>query len=141
MTRNSYSKLNATLSLKNTTETGRFRVFASTNNSPVNVTVLESPVNGRLHVEAKTRNAPALLELDSAFEGSFAAHTTNAEPALNFKEGVEDPAGEQRERFVETSYVSPGRTGGSVAWGKPLGNHPKSIAAVATTNEHAVLVL
>lgn len=127
--------------MKNTTEIGLFRVFAQTYNSPVNVTLLESPINGFLRVEAKTKNAPALLELDSAFEGNFAAHTINADPSIALKEGVEDPVGEGRDRFVQTSYVSPRTTGGSVAWGKPLSSHHSSVAGVATTNAPAVIVL
>ncbi|KZV71251.1 hypothetical protein PENSPDRAFT_578174, partial [Peniophora sp. CONT] len=137
----SNANLNATLTLKNTTEFGLFRVFAQTYNSPVNVTLLESPINGHLRVEAKTKNAPALLELDSAFEGKFAAHTTNANPSISLKEGVEDPVGDGRERFVETSYISPRIKGGSVAWGKPLSKRFSSIAGVATTNDPAVIVL
>ncbi|VDB86460.1 unnamed protein product [Peniophora sp. CBMAI 1063] len=137
----SNANLNATLALKNTTQIGIFRVFAQTYNSPVNVTLAESPINGYVRVEAKTKNAPALLGLDSAFEGRFAAHTTNADANIELKEGVEDPIGEGRERFVEKSYVTPRTQGGSVAWGKPLSGHHSSIAAVATTNDPAVIVL
>ena len=107
----------------------------------MNVTLTESPIKGLLRVEAKTKNAPALLELDSAFEGKFAAHTINADPVVALKEGVEDPIGEGRERFIETSYISTRIKGGSVAWGKPLSGHHSSVAGVATTNSPAVIAL
>jgi len=138
----SNARLDATLKLHNGTSIGLFHVNAKTSNSPLAVTVLESPLDAAVRVSATTSNAPARLELDAAFEGHFAAVTSNAVPAVNLKEGVEDPSGAGRERVVEQSYSSPKIAGGAVAWGvSPGKKHLKSSAGVSTSNHPVAIIL
>ncbi|KAI0030149.1 hypothetical protein K488DRAFT_54870, partial [Vararia minispora EC-137] len=137
----SNAELSAQLTLFNTTEHGRFRVFARTSNAASDVSVLASPL-GSAHVfDTRTSNAPARLALDASFEGHYLAYSLNAAPVLDRREGVEDPTGSGRERVVETNRQAPGMIGGTVYWGAPKSHGWLSSAVVTTSNKPATFVL
>jgi hypothetical protein len=90
-------------------------VYARTLNSPLNITVFRSPIEGSVKVEALTANAPAHLDLDSAFEGKFSLTTANAIPVL-VQPRYRDPTGRGRRRAVNV-YGSDGTNiTGEVQW-------------------------
>lgn len=132
--------LTANLSLFNTTEHSFFRVSTKTSNAPSDVEILSSPIGGYLRVGTHTSNAEARLALDAAYEGVYAAVSSNAELTLERREGVEDPTGAERERVIETNRQTPRGISGNVYWGAPK-HHRSSIAGVVTSNKPAKIVL
>ncbi|KAI0314628.1 hypothetical protein OF83DRAFT_1063505 [Amylostereum chailletii] len=138
--------LTAKLSLTSTSTShtgGIFQINAHTSNKPLSVTHAVSPPDSVLDLHASTTNAPALVQLDGAYEGGFAVRTTNAKPALA-KNAASDPMGKGRRR-VERVFQRAGVVQGAVAWvgeGEEWEDKDrKGEVAVESTNAPATLVL
>ncbi|KAF8627774.1 hypothetical protein AX17_006139 [Amanita inopinata Kibby_2008] len=115
---------------------GDFNVIATTSNSPLRLTFPFAPLDSKLTLHAKTRNSPLQVSLHPTYEGGFKVSSTNFRPSVVVKPGIDDPAGEGRERDVRISDQR-NQVSGSVSWsgeGKQRGN-----VDVATTNSPAVL--
>lgn len=110
--------LNARVSLTTASgHTGEFGVDVQTANAPLKLTYVNSPVYSQLYSRARTTNAPATVQLHSAFEGSFSLSCIGpslGQPSLE-QHRAEDPAGKGRERHVTMSR-SRGQIEGSVRW-------------------------
>jgi hypothetical protein len=119
---------------------GEFRVDAQTVNAPLSLTYADSPLDSQLNSKASTVNAPVVVHLHSAFEGSFSVGSSIIGPSLE-KHSVEDPAGEGRKRRITTSR-SRGHIQGSVRWvGGEHGIGGSGSVEVSTALSPAKLIL
>jgi len=141
---------NISLSTNSSSGTGgHFRVYTHTSNAVLNVSFSASPPDSHLVLHGSTRNAPALVALDPAFEGGFLLQTTQFHPTLHVKPDVKDPTGQGRQRKVSGRVVAGRAVIGNVSW-VPHGKHPPSQpeaerragwASVSSRNAPVTLVL
>ncbi|KAF7798870.1 hypothetical protein EIP86_010098 [Pleurotus ostreatoroseus] len=94
-------------------EGGMFKIRTITTNERLSVDVDRAPLSSKLDLVAQTSNSPARVRLDTTFEGTFVASTSNAAAKVDWSRA--DPAGLNRDRRV-TSYAYPGHVQGTVAW-------------------------
>ena len=120
---------------------GRFSLEARSTNGPLNIEFnKDAPVDSTLRLCASTTNSPVRAVLPPAFEGAFFLHSSLwPRPVVHADEHVEDPAGEGRQRIIETQYVGRGDAKGQVSWGP--GTHPRGSVNLATTNLSIMLEL
>ena len=98
---------------------GAFTVSARTSNSPLKLVFVDAPVDSILFVAAGTSNSPAQVRLHETYEGSFMLRgSTFFPPTVEWREGVQDPAGHGRERTVETKIINDSLVTGDVFWGE-----------------------
>ncbi|KAG6830309.1 hypothetical protein H0H87_008532 [Tephrocybe sp. NHM501043] len=94
---------------------GGFKVAATTANAPLTLSFLDAPLDSVLNLTAGTSAAPATVNLNESYEGSFSASTSLVRPLVDFDPDEEDPAGHGRKRkvrlFTRGSVMS-----GSVRW-------------------------
>jgi hypothetical protein len=130
---------NITLSTNSSSGTGGdFRVHTHTSNAPLDVHIIKSPPDSRLHLEGSTKNAPAGAALPPAFEGGFLLQTTHFRPALHVSPHVKDPAGRGRVRKVKDRVVAGRAMIGNVSWVPPGERLPASLADTDTdTDSHS----
>jgi hypothetical protein len=114
---------------------GSFIVSAHSTNSPVSVSVKDSPADSTLSLIGKTSNGRASANLHRAFEGVFSAHTSNGRVTLSTPK-VEDPRGEGRERIIEHLNWDKYRKSvtGSVHWGDDNKDEKKGSVVLQTSN-------
>lgn len=116
---------NISLSTNSSSGTGgHFRVYTYTSNAVLNVSFSASPPDSHLVLHGSTRNAPARVALDPAFEGGFLLQTTQFRPTLHVTPGVKDPTGQGRQREVNDRVVAGRAVIGNVSW-VPHGKHPQ----------------
>jgi len=139
---------NISLSTNSSSGTGgHFRVYTHTSNAVLNVSFSASPPDSHLVLYGSTRNAPARVALDPAFEGGFLLQTTRFRPTLHVTPGVKDPTGHGRQRKVDDRVVAGRALIGNVSW-VPHGQHtprPEAEkagwASVSSLNSPVTLVL
>ncbi|KAK0495084.1 hypothetical protein EDD18DRAFT_1173857 [Armillaria luteobubalina] len=90
-------------------------VSARTSNGPLQIKVLESPVDSKVKLDARTSNAFAEVGLPPTYEGSYSLSTSHMQPSLRVGE-MADPAGRGRRRTVKQNTVRRGETIGEVYW-------------------------
>lgn len=111
---------------------GAFQVQTLTTNGRLSVDFLDTPVDSKLKLTARTTNAAASASLHPAYEGSFRVKTSNGQSNIIVNDKVEDPSGRGRQRTVLAS----GTVGsGKVVWD---GAHMGSVD-VATQNGPVML--
>ncbi|KAH9992126.1 hypothetical protein BJV77DRAFT_1067875 [Russula vinacea] len=137
---------NISLSTNSSSGTGGFfRVHADTSNAALSVSFPSGPPESRLVFDGSTKNAPARVALDPAFEGGFLLQTTKFHPTVHLTPGVEDPTGRGRKRKLNDRVVGGRAVIGNVSWVSP-GNHPQarpegaSWASVSSRNAPVTLV-
>ncbi|KAG8930164.1 hypothetical protein FRC03_006468 [Tulasnella sp. 419] len=119
---------------------GWFNLRVSTSNGRLNVTVPTAPITSHLNIVASTTNGGSLVDLPSAFEGSFALSTSNG--ALNVAdEDPEDPTGQGLKRSIELDRVVRGHVSGRVWWGDAKDHRELGTVRVRTTNGDNILRL
>ncbi|KAI0764409.1 hypothetical protein BD413DRAFT_606343 [Trametes elegans] len=96
---------------------GQFDVLTRTENSALTFAVTAQPVASTLLLDARTRNAPAAVELPAAFEGTFGARTTNARADVECDAGARDPAGLGRRRTCAVPDLTVHEVSGWTSWG------------------------
>lgn len=125
---------------------GHFRVYTHTSNAVLNVSFSASPPDSQLVFHGSTRNAPARVALDPAFEGGLFLRTTQFYPTLHVTPGVKDPTGQGRQRKVNDRVMAGRAVIGNVSW-LPHGKHPQlemeraGWASVSSRNAPVTLVL
>ncbi|KAF8070381.1 hypothetical protein FPV67DRAFT_1448153 [Lyophyllum atratum] len=119
--RTSNAKIESRVSLTSPTKGGRYLVTATTSNGSLNVTFPTSPLDSTLKLTAATSNAPALVSLDPAYEGTFSLSTSNFSPSLKRRD-VQDPTGKGRKRMMEANSYGRGVLRGSVYWSDQTGH-------------------
>jgi hypothetical protein len=106
---------------------GLFDLDARTSNAPLHASIATAPADSTINFTGRTSNSPAKVRLHDAYEGSFAASTSNMPIVLNTLNDPEDPRREGRHRKVEFNWQDKHRRQleGSVSWGSgrkaPLG--------------------
>ncbi|PBK58817.1 hypothetical protein ARMSODRAFT_967407 [Armillaria solidipes] len=90
-------------------------VSAHTSNGPLQLKVLESPVDSKVKLDARTSNADAEVWLPPTYEGTYSLSTSHMQPSLRVGE-MSDPAGRGRRRMVKQNTVRRGETVGEVYW-------------------------
>ncbi|KAK0226557.1 hypothetical protein IW262DRAFT_1457799 [Armillaria fumosa] len=90
-------------------------VSARTSNGPLQIKVLESPVDSKVKLDARTSNAFAEVGLPPTYEGTYSLSTSHMQPSLRVGE-MADPAGRGRRRTVKQNTVRRGETVGEVYW-------------------------
>ncbi|PBK88467.1 hypothetical protein ARMGADRAFT_937255 [Armillaria gallica] len=90
-------------------------VSAHTSNGPLQIKVLESPVDSKVKLDARTSNAAAEVWLPPTYEGTYSLSTSHMQPSLRVGE-MSDPAGRGRRRMVKQNTVRRGETVGEVYW-------------------------
>jgi hypothetical protein len=112
----------------------------------LSVSFSSGPPESRLVFDGSTRNAPARVALDPAFEGGFLLQTTQFRPTVHLTPGVEDPTGRGRQRKMNDRVVGGRAVIGNVSW-VPPGKYPQarpegpSWASVSSRNAPVTLVL
>jgi hypothetical protein len=107
---------------------GLFDLNAKTNNAHLHASIATAPADSTINFTGRTSNSPAKVHLHDAYEGSFAASTSNRPIILNTLNDPEDPRREGRHRKVEFDWQDKNRhqLEGSVSWGSgrktPLGS-------------------
>ncbi|KAF9228478.1 hypothetical protein BS17DRAFT_773810 [Gyrodon lividus] len=94
---------------------GEFEVATQSTNGGIGLTFTDSPVDSVLKCRAETTIGSVLVELDSAYEGSYSLQNTLGPQTVEQRPGVEDPAGKGRHRAVSVNKTR-GRVSGSVNW-------------------------
>ncbi|KAF9471939.1 hypothetical protein BDN70DRAFT_887570 [Pholiota conissans] len=94
-----------------------FSISATTTNSPVDISFLTAPLDSSLQVKAVTTNSPAIVNAHPTYQGGF--FLDNEGPELHENRGaVVDPSGEGRERRFEYTAVRQDLVAGKVFWGE-----------------------
>jgi hypothetical protein len=92
--------------------------MTQTTDAPLDVAYVSAPLDSILRMDAKTSNAPAMVQLHSTYEGDVALKTTYIGDIDVRNVTTTDPSGGGRERTL-----SWGRTGrsvmGSLVWDSP----------------------
>ncbi|CAL1711753.1 unnamed protein product [Somion occarium] len=129
--------------LSNDGRGGNFDVVAETTNDPLSITFPTQPIDSALHLQARTKNSLASVNLHRSFEGDFSVRSTNARQIVEADENAEDPDNNRRgKRHVEMKK-SRNVIDGSVVW-LGDGDTPragKGRVDVRTTNGPAMLRL
>ncbi|KAI0030311.1 hypothetical protein K488DRAFT_87880 [Vararia minispora EC-137] len=131
--------LTGTLSLESTTTTGQggaFDVAVVATDTPVVLSHAAMPVGAQLNLKVAASNAPAMVHLDPAYEGSFSVFTTRATALVN-RIRHDDPTGRGRQRSIAWDVVQSNLVKGSVYWGKERSS--RGSADVRTTSGAAML--
>ena len=115
-----HSIIHSSISLISLTEDGTggsFNVDAHTSNGPIDISFPTAPVDSILNFDAHSSNSPVHAFLHKTYEGTYDLKTSFfAKAALDYDNGVEDPAGKGRHRVVETYSVGKGTASGKVTW-------------------------
>ncbi|KAK0196019.1 hypothetical protein F5146DRAFT_924767 [Armillaria mellea] len=90
-------------------------VSARTSNGPLQIKVLESPVDSKVKLDARTSNAFGEVWLPPTYEGTYSLSTSHMQPTLRVGE-MSDPAERGRRRTVKQNTVRRGETVGEVYW-------------------------
>ncbi|KAK0212268.1 hypothetical protein DFS33DRAFT_1280260 [Desarmillaria ectypa] len=106
-------------------------VSTHTSNGPLQVKVLESPVDSKVKLDARTSNAFAEVWLPPTYEGTYSLSTSHMQPSLLVEE-KSDPAGRGRRRTVKQNTVRRGETVGEVYWDER--NRVRGTASVRSSN-------
>lgn len=97
---------------------GTFTAYMQTRNGPLDVAVVDAPVDHTLVMNAVTENSPAQVTLHKTYEGTFSLSSQPffLLPTIQNAEDVDDPAGWGRTRNVAVSKLTGGVAEGSVRW-------------------------
>ena len=95
---------------------GAFHVVTRTGNAPLDVTVVDLPLDAEAHFAASASGSGATLRLPHTFEGGFQLNTMNARPEVQFDAGVRDPGYRDRERRMVERQVDNKKLVGAVGW-------------------------
>ncbi|KAK0459312.1 uncharacterized protein EV420DRAFT_1642284 [Desarmillaria tabescens] len=106
-------------------------VSAHTSNGPLEIKVLQSPVDSKVKLDARTSNAFAEVWLPPTYEGAYSLSTSHMQPSLLVEE-MSDPAGRGRRRTVRQNTVRRGETVGEVYWDER--NRGRGTASVRSSN-------
>jgi hypothetical protein len=109
----------------------------------LNPAVENAPIGSVVRAEGRTSNARAKFSVDPAFEGTFAASTSNADATTEHTD-VKDPSGDKRDRVLEINFESDHAVAGTVGWGKNWnggGRHGRSSVAKVKTSNHPVSII
>lgn len=82
---------------------GDFDITASNVNGLVKLRITDAPVDSKLDLQARTKNAPVDVMLHPTFEGDFEVSSNFLLPTVHVKQGVRDPSGQERHRSVQLS--------------------------------------
>ncbi|KIL63997.1 hypothetical protein M378DRAFT_78834 [Amanita muscaria Koide BX008] len=82
---------------------GDFDVTASNVNGLVKLRITDAPVDSKLDLQARSKNAPVDVMLHPTFEGDFEVSSNFLLPTVHVKQGVRDPSGQDRDRSVQLS--------------------------------------
>ena len=130
------SRIDSSVYLQSNTSSatgGKYDVLARTSNGPLDLSVLDAPVDHTLTLDAQTSNVGARVSLHKTFEGSFDLQSSRwFRPTVEWDQDVEDPAGKDRTRSVEFHSIRGGSAQGNAWWEK--GNENKGSAKVVTSN-------
>ena len=130
------SRIDSSVHLQSNTSSasgGKYDVLAHTSNGPLDLSVLDAPVDHTLALDAQTSNVGARVSLHKTFEGSFDLQSSRwFRPTVEWDKDVEDPAGKDRTRSVEFHSIRGGSAQGNAWWEK--GNENKGSAKVVTSN-------
>ncbi|KAJ6605962.1 hypothetical protein B0H10DRAFT_2075369 [Mycena sp. CBHHK59/15] len=113
---------------------GSFGVTATTSNGRLDMRFLESPRDAALDVTARTSNSPAALALHSAYEGAFAADTSNAPASVRRLHAGEE---EKEGRVMEVEQVRRQSVRGVAYWEK--GHMDYGMVRLRASNSPVVL--
>ncbi|KAF9243212.1 hypothetical protein BU15DRAFT_72402 [Melanogaster broomeanus] len=94
---------------------GEFEVDTESSNGSIGLTFTDSPVDSVLKCRAHTSLGKVSVELDSAYEGSYSLQNRLGSMTVEERQGVEDPAGNGRQRKVSVNRRR-GLVSGSVNW-------------------------
>ncbi|KAG5719396.1 hypothetical protein E4T56_gene13462 [Termitomyces sp. T112] len=137
----SNSAIKGTLALESANESrGKFKIFARTSVSPLQLSFVEAPVDSVLLLDATTSLGPAAVSLDSTYEGSYTAVTSLQRPSILFNPDVEDPAGKGRKRQMRSSPSRGPIASGTVRWSDG-DDHKKLLGNVNVRTSLAPLTL
>lgn len=115
---------------------GHFTAFMGTSNSPLDIAVVDAPVDHTLVMTADTRNSPARVMLHKTYEGSFKLSSPPffQLPTIQITEDVDDPAGWGRSRNVAMSKLTGGVAEGSARWLPADRTTPTGSVRISTSN-------
>ena len=82
---------------------GDFDIAASNVNGPVKLRITDAPVDSKLDLQARTKNAPVDVMLHPTFEGEFEVSSSFIPPTVYAKSRVRDPSGQDRHRSLQIS--------------------------------------
>jgi hypothetical protein len=113
---------------------GKYKVSATTSNSPLTVTFPTSPIDALLNLKATTSHSPAYVDLHPAYEGSFDIHSSSFKPVIE-EQHAEDPSAKGRQRNVVVLDKGPYSVSGIVYWGTL--DDDKVLGSVDVVNSHS----
>ncbi|KAF9229869.1 hypothetical protein BU15DRAFT_57784, partial [Melanogaster broomeanus] len=121
---------------------GEFEVDTESSNGGIGLIFTDSPVDSVLKCRAHTSLGKVSVELDSAYEGSYSLQNRLGSMTVEERQGVEDPAGNGRQREVSVNRTR-GLVTGSVNWvdsdGTSSGNEGSVV--IETGSSSAKLVI
>ncbi|KAI0753355.1 hypothetical protein C8Q80DRAFT_1151680 [Daedaleopsis nitida] len=116
---------------------GAFAVNAHTENGAITARVDEQPPDSTLALDAHTRNAPALVELDTAYEGEIAlAATHSGEIEFAYNQHPSDPAQRGRKRRWLPAASARQMVQGHVWWASDGSEEPRGMGRVSVRSEN-----
>ncbi|TFK25381.1 hypothetical protein FA15DRAFT_639645 [Coprinopsis marcescibilis] len=95
---------------------GKFSVSASTVRGRISLDFPEAPVDHALDLDAVTVLDKIDVRLHPAYQGSFQLKTVLDRVKLQVNDSVEDPAGKNRKRVVQTTSVTSNVLDGATWW-------------------------
>jgi hypothetical protein len=119
---------------------GKYKVSATTSNSPVTVKFPTSPIDALLKLQARTSNGHAYVDLHPAYEGSFGVRSSGFKPLLE-EHHAEDPSAEGRQRNVVVLDKGRYSVSGIAYWGTLDDDKLLGSVDVVTSNSRARLRL
>jgi hypothetical protein len=93
------SAFDAKFSLFNKTARPFFRVYSQTSNASLNLAIEKTSIGPIVRTEGRISNTRAKFSVDTGFEGTFAANTSNADATIEHTD-AKDPTDDKRSRVL-----------------------------------------
>jgi hypothetical protein len=136
----SHSHIDARVWLNNLAEAtgGDFGIVATTDHGPIKLDIVDSPVDSKMELTARTTEASALVVLPLTYEGRFELNSTPLPGEVQLGPRPQDPSGRDRKRGVKsipfgTSVI------GDIIWLPSFKGRENGHVYVETNHSPAVL--